>query len=151
LFIGKGELLKWPLFRLFFRKMDIPVSRDSIRLAYGALFRANEAIRRGECVAIYPEGTVPVNSPRLDNFKNGAFKLAIEEQVPILPVTWQTNYRILSDPNNLFSRSLPNISKVVIHEPIDTKGLTQSDLVSLRKEVFEVIDSALPERYRHPK
>ena len=79
LFIGKGELLKWPLFGLFFRKQDIPVHRDQSRLAYNALQKAYEAIDRGECIAMYPEGTIPLHAPKMKAFKNGAFKMAIDK------------------------------------------------------------------------
>lgn len=148
LFIGKSELLKWPLFGAFFKYMDIPVARENLRDSYKALRKAHNAIKHGECIAIYPEGTVPLDSPRMGNFKNGAFRLAIEEQVPILPVTWTTNYRIFSDPSTPFIPSYPQMSRAVIHPAISTKGMTEADIGALRKQVFEAIDSAIPEAYR---
>lgn len=148
LFMGKGELLKWPLFGLFFRTQDIPVHRGNYRKAYGALARAGQALQRGEPVAIYPEGTIPRDNPRMARFKNGAFKIAIDAQVPIVPVTWQTNWRILRDPQRFFEPASPQASKVVVHPPISTAGKTEADLVALRDEVFAVIDSALPQEYQ---
>jgi 1-acyl-sn-glycerol-3-phosphate acyltransferase len=148
LFIGKGELLKWPLFSLFFRKMDIPVQRENSRMAHQALQKAYAAIERGECVAIYPEGTIPENAPRMKAFKNGAFKMACDLGVPIVPITWQSNYRIMHEPTDFFAYSLPQFVDVVVHEPICPLGKTDADLVDLRKKVFQTIDSALPEPYR---
>jgi 1-acyl-sn-glycerol-3-phosphate acyltransferase len=148
LFIGKGELLKWPLFSLFFRKQDIPVQRDSSRNAYQALQKAYEAIDRGEVVALYPEGTIPEHSPRMRPFKNGAFKMAIDKQVPIVPITWVNVYKVMKDPAEFTEYSLPQTVSVVIHEPIQTKGLSEEDLVNLRSRVFEAIDSALHPDYR---
>lgn len=148
LFVGKGELLNWPLFGLFFRKMDIPVMRQNLRKAYNALVKAYEAIDSGHNVAIYPEGTVPLDSPRLGGFKNGTFKMAIEKQVPIVPITWQTNYLILRDPSLVWEPSLPRISRAVVHRPIETKGMTLEDLPALRKQVFQTIDSAIPDGFR---
>ncbi|MCB0762171.1 MAG: 1-acyl-sn-glycerol-3-phosphate acyltransferase [Flavobacteriales bacterium] len=148
LFVGKEELLKWPLFGTFFRYQDIPVSRENSRAAWQSMEKAREAIQRGECIAIYPEGTVPPNSPRLGNFKNGAFRLAIQEQIPIVPVTWQTNYRIMFDPTAIFSPSLPRASRVVIHEAISTKGLDEADMSALRWNVFRTIESEIPAHYR---
>lgn len=148
LFIGKGELLKWPLFRLFFRRMDIPVMRENFRHAYGALQKAYDAIDEGSCVAIYPEGTIPLDAPRMQAFKKGAFKMAIDKQVPIVPITWQQNYKIMGEPTRLFSRSHPALVKVVVHEPIETKGLAEKDLNDLRKRVFDTINSALPEEFQ---
>jgi 1-acyl-sn-glycerol-3-phosphate acyltransferase len=148
LFIGKGELLKWPLFSLFFRKQDIPVQRDSSRNAYQALQKAYEAIDRGEVVALYPEGTIPADSPRMKPFKNGAFKMAIDKQVPIVPITWVNVYKVMKDPSEFTEYSLPQAVSVVIHQPIETKGLSEEDLVNLRSRVFEAIDSALHPDYR---
>jgi 1-acyl-sn-glycerol-3-phosphate acyltransferase len=148
LFVGKGELLNWPLFGLFFRKMDIPVQRQNLRLAYNALIKAYEAIDAGHNIAIYPEGTVPMDSPKMGNFKNGAFKMAIEKQVPIVPVTWQSNFLIMRDPSLVWEPSLPRISKVVVHPTISTKGMTLEDLPELRKRVFQTIDGAIPDGHR---
>lgn len=148
LFIGKGELLKWPLFSLFFRTMDIPVDRENGKKAYASLQKAYDAIDRGECIAMYPEGTIPLSSPRMKSFKNGAFRMAIDKQVPIVPVTWQTNYKVMNNPEKIFSPSLPHVVRVVVHEPVYPQGSDESDLVALRNEVFNVINSALPEEAR---
>lgn len=148
LFIGKGELLKWPLFRLFFRTMDIPIDRSNSKRAYNSLQKAYEALDRGECVALYPEGTIPLSSPKMKAFKNGAFRMAIDKQVPIVAVTWQTNFLIMNNPEKLFSRSLPHFVRAVVHEPIFPKGSDEADLIALRNEVFQVIDSALPHSFQ---
>ena len=148
LFIGKGELLHWPLFRLFFKKMDIPVERSSSVKAYNALQKAYEAIDRGECIALYPEGTIPHSAPRMKSFKNGAFKMAIDKQVPIVPVTWQTCYKIMKDPGEIWSPSLPQKVRVVIHKPVEVSGYSVMDVIDLRSHVFEIIDSELPAEFR---
>lgn len=147
-FLGKGELLKWPLFRRFFRTTDIAVHRENNRKAYTAMKLAADALRRGECVAIYAEGTIPHSSPRMKPFKNGAFRLAADEGVPVIPVTWVSNYRIMRDPEHFFEPSAPHIVNVVIHAPHSAEGTSDQDVVHLRDEVFRVIDSALPEDFR---
>lgn len=145
LFVGKGELLKWPLFSRFFKTMDIPVHRQNSKKAYQALQKAYDAIDRGECIAMYPEGTIPDDSPRMKTFKNGAFKMALDKNVPLLPVTWQSNHKIMLDPGKLFEYSLPQRVDVVIHEAIYPEGNTDQDLILLRKKTFDTIASALPE------
>jgi 1-acyl-sn-glycerol-3-phosphate acyltransferase len=147
-FIGKGELLKWPLFSLFFRTMDIPVNRNNQKMAYDSLKLAYEALDRGECVAMYPEGTIPLSSPKMKSFKNGAFRMAMDKGVPIVPITWQSNYLVMNNPEKLFSYSLPHAIKVVVHPPVFPKGKDEGDLVALRQEVFEIINSELPEEFR---
>lgn len=151
LFIGKGELLKWPLFSLFFRKQDIPVHREKGREAYKSLQKAYDAIDQGACVAIYPEGTIPDHAPRMRPFKNGAFKMAIDKQVPIVPVTWIQNHRIMKDPAKIWEYSLPAQVLVHVHAPILPSGAGDQDVVTLRRQVFEAIDGALPPEYRQPE
>lgn len=85
LFMGKYELLRWPLFNMFFKDMNIAVNRGSHVEAAKAFRRAANALDRGTSLALFPEGTIPVFTPRLKPFKDGAFKLAIEKQVPIVP------------------------------------------------------------------
>lgn len=147
-FVGKGELLKWPLFRLFFRTSDIPVDRENSVRAYQSLMKANAVLAEGKCIAIYPEGTIPDSSPRMKSFKKGAFRVAIENNVPIVPITWQSNYKIMNNPEKLFSPSLPSVVRVVVHPPVYPTGREDQDLVALRNEVFRIIDSALPEEHR---
>ena len=151
LFIGKGELLKWPLFRLFFRKMDIPVTRDNSKMAYNALQKAYDAIDEGACIAIYPEGTIPHSAPRMKVFKKGAFRMAIDKKVPIVPMTWVNNYKVLKDPAKLFEFSLPRRIDVVVHNAIQTDKLEDGDLVKLTKLVYDTIDSALEPKYQSSK
>ncbi|HEY8404187.1 MAG TPA: lysophospholipid acyltransferase family protein [Flavobacteriales bacterium] len=148
LFIGKGELLKWPLFGLFFRKMDIPVHRQNSKLAYKALQKAYEALGKGENVALYPEGTIPDSAPRMKAFKNGAFKMAVDNNVPIVPITWQSCYKVISNPEKLFSPSRPAVVRAVIHPPVYPKGNTDADIKAMRDEVFQLINSALPPDYQ---
>jgi 1-acyl-sn-glycerol-3-phosphate acyltransferase len=145
LFIGKGELLKWPMFSLFFKTMDIPVDRKNNKSAYASLQKAYDAIDGGACIAMYPEGTIPLTSPRMKAFKNGAFRMAIDKQVPIVPITFQSLYKVMNNPEKIFSPSRPAVVKVVVHEAVfPPKGGNDADLIALRNEVFRVIDSALP-------
>lgn len=148
LFIGKGELLNWPLFKMFFKKMDIPVNRENFTQAYVAYSRAGAALDLGHCIAIFPEGTIPRDAPKMKGFKNGAFKLALEKNVPVIPVTWTNNYRRFGEPSDLWSGGHPGISKVVVHEAIYPANFQKEDLIPLRNKVFKEIDSALAPKYQ---
>jgi 1-acyl-sn-glycerol-3-phosphate acyltransferase len=143
LFMGKGELLHWPLFRIFFYDMNIPVIKGDAKKPHQAFAKASSSIENGSCIALFPEGTIPYNAPKLGRFKNGAFKLAVEKQVPILPITFLTNYKIFGEPTEFLSPGCPNTSKVIIHRAIDTKGLTEKDLITLRQRVYDVIEAPL--------
>ncbi|MBK9146507.1 MAG: 1-acyl-sn-glycerol-3-phosphate acyltransferase [Flavobacteriales bacterium] len=143
LFIGKYELLKWPLFNMFFKGMNIAVNRSDRGGAAKAFRKAAQAIDRGTSIAIFPEGTIPAYAPRMKPFKDGAFKLAIEKQVPIVPVTFVDHWRLFGEPLELFARARPGIARVVIHDSLPTAGLGEADQAGLRKRVYEVIEGPL--------
>ncbi len=143
LFIGKYELLKWPLFNIFFKGMNIAVNRGNKMEAAKAFRKAAQALDRGTSIAIFPEGTIPAFTPRMKPFKDGAFKLAIEKQVPIVPITFLDHWRYFGEPVELFSRARPGIARAVVHAPVPTTGLTEADLVGLRNEVYRIIEEPL--------
>ena len=144
-FMGKAELKKVPFFNVFFDKMNILVDRGSIIASHRAFIRAGSDLDKGISIAIFPEATIPACAPRLGRLKNGAFKLAIEKQVPIVPVVFLDNWRILPDGAMRNSGGAPGRSRVYIHDPIQTKGLKDSDLESLKKKVHDLIEHTLLE------
>ena len=143
LFIGKYELLKWPLFNIFFKGMNIAVNRGNKMEAAKAFRKAAQALDRGTSIAIFPEGTIPAFTPRMKSFKDGAFKLAIEKQVPIVPITFLDHWRYFGEPTELMGRARPGSARAVVHAPVPTTGLTEADLVGLRSEVYRIIEEPL--------
>lgn len=146
LYMGKVELLKAPLFGNFFKYMDIPVDRKSNSGSHKALQKAGDKIDEGYGMVIYPEGTIS-NEGVLKNFKNGAFKLAIEKQVPIIPVVNINNWQLLQNGGFLKSYGRPGIAHIVVGAPIPTKGLTEENLVDLRTQVHQFIKHELDNYY----
>ncbi len=141
MFIGKEELSKIPLFGNMFKKLHIPVNRANKMGAYRALLASKEALNKQRSLIIFPEGGIfGQNFPILNPFKDGAFRLAIEKQVPIVPVTILYNWIILRDET-----FLPNWhrGKIIVHEPISTIGLTTADLDKLRQQTFEIIENEI--------
>lgn len=147
LFLGKSELLHWPIVRIFFKGMNIPVSRNNLRKSTEALLISSEKLSEGKNIIIFPEGGIFPGAPCLKPFKNGAFKLAIKHQVSIVPVTFLNNWKYLGDEHPIWGRARPGLAKVIIHEPIKTKGLDLKDLIPLRKECFNIIEKPLRDRY----
>lgn len=142
-FLGKIELRRIPLFNIFFMRMNIGVDRASKTASHKAYLRACNDIDKGISIAIFPEGTIPDSTPQLGKFKNGAFKLAIEKQVPIVPVTFKTNWKLLPDVCHKVYGGQPGPSITILHKPINTTGLTENDLDKLKIVYREVISSAL--------
>lgn len=141
-FMGKQEIDKAPLFRIFFRDMNILVDRKSNVGSHKAFLRAAAELDMGNSLFLFPEGTISSRG-RLLPFKNGAFKLAIEKQVPVVPVTYLNNWRLLQNGGFLKSFGRPGRARVIVHSPIETAGMTEKDLVTLRSRVHQIIQSDL--------
>jgi 1-acyl-sn-glycerol-3-phosphate acyltransferase len=142
-FMGKEELLQNPTTKLFFKTIDIPVKRDSNISAFRAFKRASEYLKNGVTMIIFPEGKIAdVYPPVLQQFKNGPFRLAIEQQVPVIPVTAFNAWEILWD-DGLKYGSKPGKCDIYVHRPVSTVGLKLEDADALREEVFEIIRQKL--------
>ncbi|MEQ8324781.1 MAG: lysophospholipid acyltransferase family protein [Vicingaceae bacterium] len=147
IFIGKRELETDRLFSIFFRKMNILVNRDSAIDGMRALSRAGEHLKSGVSVVIFPEGTIPDHAPDLMPFKNGPFKLAIKEEIPIVPVSFINVYKLLQIGAFLRRRGKPGIAHVTVNKAINTKGLKAGDFVDLRDSVAQVIERTIKQHY----
>ncbi len=142
-FMGKKSLATVPLFNIFFKKMNITVNRKSAADGKRAIDRCGNELDKGHSVVLFPEGTISVDVPEMLKFKNGAFKLAIEKQVPVIPITFFTNYKRLEMAGLFSGKAGPGVAKAVIHEPIPTKGMTEEDVVPLRDKVYNIINNEL--------
>ncbi len=147
IFMGKEELKKFPIIGLFFKRGDlhIAVNRGVKAEASKSLEKIAEKVDEGYPVILFPEGTTTRNPPYMGTFKFGAFKLAIEKQIPILPITFVDNWKRLSNPAKLKGHACPGLSRVVLHPPVSTLGMTSDDLVSLQEQVRECIENGLRE------
>jgi 1-acyl-sn-glycerol-3-phosphate acyltransferase len=142
-FFGKEELLKNFITGIYFRTIDIPVNRESKISAFRAFKKAEEKLKDGKSVVIFPEGMISEHYPPvLQPFKNGPFRLAIEQGVQILPVTIGNNWNLMWDDGKRYGTS-PGICDICVHEPIDTTNLTSDDADELKNRVFSVISNQL--------
>ena len=141
-FVGKSSLGKIPLFGYMFTKLHIQVDRSNKRSSHRTFQRALAALDQGRSIMIFPEGgIVSKNPPALAPFKDGPFRMAIEKQVPIVPITFPYNWIVLPDDKRLlFTRRR---IKVTVLPPIPTTGLTLDDLDELKAQTFRVMENAL--------
>lgn len=143
-FVGKKELAKVPIFGFFFKRVCIMVDRGSSKSRFKVFELAQKRLQQGLSICIFPEGGVPEDeSIVLDNFKDGAFRLAIEHQIPIVPITFADNKRRFSF--TFFSGSTGRM-RVKTHTFVETKGLKLVDKAKVKEEVRSVILQQL-ERY----
>lgn len=133
-FVGKVSLSKIPLFGFFYKRTSIMVDRNSSKSKMEVFDQAQKRINRGLSICIFPEGGVPQDeSILLDTFKDGAFRLAVEHQLPIVPLVFPDNKKRLS---YTFYSGSPGLMRVKIL-PVITTNNTSSENRSYIREVRE--------------
>jgi 1-acyl-sn-glycerol-3-phosphate acyltransferase len=138
--IMKKELARIPGLGFGSKKVGhIFLDRSNSRVAFESLNKAKSILVNGTSVVIFPEGTRSRNGS-LGKFKKGAFKLAKDLQLPLLPVTIKGTGRIL--PSGTFNL-MPGKVKMTIHQPINVFGYNDENLNSLMDDAFKVISSKL--------
>ncbi len=145
-YMGKYELLKLPLFRNFFLYLNIPVNRRSVTDAHRAFSVAGRKLDGGLSQVIYPEGTISIEG-QLKSFKNGAFRLAISRQVPVVPIVNFNNWRYLQNGGFLTSLGRPGRPEILVGQPISTTGMTEAHVSELREKVFTFINDELKKHH----
>jgi 1-acyl-sn-glycerol-3-phosphate acyltransferase len=135
-FVGKKELAKLPLFGFFYKRTCILVDRSSAKSRQAVFLRAQRRLKQGLSICIFPEGGVPKEEVMLDQFKDGAFRLAINHQIPVVPITFYDNKKRFS--YTFFSGS-PGRMKAKIHQFMHTKDLKTEDTKALNKKARAVI------------
>jgi 1-acyl-sn-glycerol-3-phosphate acyltransferase len=139
-FVGKKELVKIPLFGFFYKRTCIMVDRGNTRSRGEVFAQAQKRINQGLSICIFPEGGVPETAVFLDDFKDGAFRLAIEHQLAIVPLTFGDNKRRFSF---VFFSGAPGLMRVKIHRFVETKGKMLIDKKEIKETVRELIFNQL--------
>lgn len=146
IFVGKSEMKDIPLFGFMYSKLHITVDRASLKSRVNTIKRSIQAIDEGKSLVIFPEGgIVTEKAPEMGRFKDGAFRVAIEKQIPLVPVTIPYNWIILP-PDEFLLRWHP--LHIIFHEPVPTEGLTVADIDQLKSRVFGIIEDELAKHSR---
>lgn len=139
-FVGKKELSKIPVFGFFFKRVCIMVDRDDTRSRTGVYRRAQRRLNQGLSICIFPEGGVPEEHVVLGTFKDGAFKMAIAHNIPVVPVTFYDSKKRFSFS---FLSGGPGKLRAKVHTFFETGLLAEEDKTTLREKVRKVILSEL--------
>ncbi len=140
--MGNVKFVNW----LIKHTMTIPVDRGAGAGAYAA---AVDALRRGELVSVYPEATIS-RSFELKEFKTGAMRMALEAQVPIVPlIVWGAHRAWTKDhPRSLGRNKLP--MTVMVGESIQPTGTVEELDAELRAAMTGMLHKVQLD-YPHPK
>ena len=134
--LSKAELFRIPIMGwMMWLAGDIPVKRGFGPSAVEAMERCRKALRQRVSVMIFPEGTRSKTAELLP-FKDGAFRLAIEAGVPILPLALSGTGTALPKHGWRFGRAAAHLR---VLEPVDTAGLTLADVPALKARIRDLI------------
>lgn len=147
-FLGKNAMAKIPLFGYMYKKLHILVDRSDKGSRVASLTKAIRALQSGRSVAIFPEGGITSKQfPYMSHpLKDGALQMAIQQQVPIVPISLMNNYMLLSESFIL----RPGMVRVEIHPPIETQGKTMDDMPALKQQLFDAIQQPILQFYQLP-
>jgi 1-acyl-sn-glycerol-3-phosphate acyltransferase len=143
--VMKKELRKVPGIGIGCEKVGhIFIDRKNPKAAKKALEEALSRLGDGIGILFFPEGTRST-SGKLLPFKKGAFRTAIEQQLPVLPVTVVGTREVL--PNQTIT-PFPGKAKLVVHPCLETEGMEISHIDGLMDASRRAIESAMPPELR---
>jgi|TARA_B100001964_G_scaffold240877_1_gene311850 1-acyl-sn-glycerol-3-phosphate acyltransferase len=138
--VMKKELRSVPFLGFACEKMGhIIIDRSNPDAAIRSINEAKDRVTNGISVIFFAEGTRSRDGNLLP-FKKGAFKMAIDLQLPILPISIHGSRNVL--PSDTMELS-PGRIKMVFHDPIDTEGLGDDDIGDLLSRTRKVLHEAL--------
>ena len=142
-FVGKSDVKHIPLLGYMFAKLHVQVDREQANSRAYSLAKSIRLLASGRSIMIFPEGGIKTKQPPQMHqpFKDGAFIMAIQQQIPIVPITLLTNHHILPDTPTIRMHRHP--MRAVVHTPLDTRGLTQADVQQLKEQTYQIIDQEL--------
>ena len=141
--LGRHDLKRIPVFGWIYRVFVIMVDRGNKEDRARSLVDLRRALDHGISILIFPEGTFNETDQPLKSFYNGAFRIAIETQTPILPVVLLDAWDRMH--HRQFLSLTPGVSRSVFLEPISVEGLTLDDMEPLKQRVYEIMERALIE------
>ncbi len=141
-FIGKSSVRKIPVLGYMFRKIHVMVDRESLMSRAKSIKEVTNELLDGFNMMFFPEGGVKTKDPpSMAKFRDGAFRLAVEHNLPILPVVLHDNYKVLPDNGKylLYNHKI----RISILEPIYPKSNVENEIGNLRDQVFQLIQNEL--------
>jgi 1-acyl-sn-glycerol-3-phosphate acyltransferase len=137
--LAKIEISKVPLFGTIYKAGTILVDRNNEQSRKDSFSAMRQALRLHLDLCLYPEGTRNKTGDDLQEFQDGAFVVAIREQVPIMPALIFNTGKILPHNRKFWARPSP----VPFHflPPVATTGLSLKDLPELKKKVWTAMNN----------
>ncbi|HXH19282.1 MAG TPA: lysophospholipid acyltransferase family protein [Chitinophagales bacterium] len=140
--LAKTELLKVPILGYLFKKTCVIVDRSSKESRRKSMEAMKAEMGKGVSIMIFPEGTRNKTGMPLQPFHDGAFRIAIDLQKPIVPVVMLNTGALMPSGSILFK---PGTARCIFLDPIPTAGLTEADLEELKRKTFALMEKTVVE------
>lgn len=131
--LAKIEMSRIPLFGVIYKAGSILVDRKNNNSRKKSFADMKKVLDMGLHLCLYPEGTRNKTTQPVQQFRDGAFIAAVNNQKPIIPGVIFNTGRILPHDKKVWARPLP--IKLHFLPPIPTKGLTKEDIPTLKEKV----------------
>jgi 1-acyl-sn-glycerol-3-phosphate acyltransferase len=141
--LGKTEMGTVPVFGFIYKYAAVRVDRADAADRAKSIRNMKSVLMKGISIVVFPEGTFNRTSNPLKHFYDGAFRVAIEAQMPIKPILFLDAYDRLNY-RSIFSLN-PGRDRVVYLEEVPVEGLTQEDVPALKQKVYQLMDKKLRE------
>jgi 1-acyl-sn-glycerol-3-phosphate acyltransferase len=135
-YLGKAEILSWPVIGFLMKHFYVPVWRKDKSHRSWSMQEMAEKVKTGCSFFICPEGTCNTSEEFFTKFYDGAFKLAIETGIPIVPLTFINTGELM--PRNSFLL-LPGRVEVYWHEPISASSITYENMEEVKQNIQEIM------------
>lgn len=140
--LGKVEMKKIPIFGWIYPYVVIMVDRNSLESKRRSMRILKQKLSEGISIFIFPEGKMNQSDETLLPFHDGAFRIAIETQTPLLPMVILNSRRLM--PRQQF-QPRPGTITTRFLSPIATTGLKLADLPQLKQKVAALMEEAIQE------
>src|SRR5215203_5181886 len=141
--LGKTEMSKVPVFGFIYKYAVVRVDRSSAENRAKSVRNMRSILKKGISIVVFPEGTFNMTGKPLKDFYDGAFRVAIDSQMPIKPFLFPDVYSRMNY-HSIFSLT-PGKNRAIFLEEIPVDGLTQQDLPLLKQKVYDLMDKKLRE------
>lgn len=134
--LAKKELLKIPIFGWIAKSAAIIVDRTDPESRKKSLDHLKAVLKAGISILIFVEGTQNRTNKILQPFHDGAFRVAVDTQQPILPIVVLGAGRLMP-PGTINLK--PGLITIYVGEEIPTTGMDSQDVKTLKHQAFEVM------------
>lgn len=138
--LGKKELLNIPVFGWILKSIAVLVDRSNVESRKESIERLAQSFKSGISIFIFPEGTTNKTDQPLTPFYDGAFRLAIENQAPVLPMVILNSKALM--PRKGFNNQ-PGTVHIHFLEPVETTGMTMEEVPELKLRVYHLMENAI--------